>query len=93
MPELHHEIRRLVLAERYLISEHAAERLAERGILEWQAVATMSDGRLVAERLDEQPHPVVELLHELPDGTPVKSVWSLVRAIDVAKLVTVHYLE
>ena len=29
----------------------------------------------------------------LPDGTPVKAVWSHLQAAGVAKLVTVHYLE
>jgi hypothetical protein len=37
-------IRQLVSEEKYLIGQHAAERLEERGIMEWQAVAGLDDG-------------------------------------------------
>lgn len=44
MGQLFRTIRSLVLQNRYLIGEHAAERLEERGIMEWQAVAALADG-------------------------------------------------
>jgi hypothetical protein len=93
MPELHRQLRKLVLADRYLVGEHAVERLTERGILEWQVVASMADGTLLGERPDAVPNPAVELQQVLPDGTSIKAVWSYVRTTDVAKLVTVHYLD
>lgn len=36
MGRLFNTIRRLVIAERYVIGQHASERLEERGILEWR---------------------------------------------------------
>ena len=35
-------IKRLVASERYVVSQHAAERLEERGVLEWQVVEGIS---------------------------------------------------
>ena len=39
MGELFQTIGALVAQERYLVGDHAAERLEERDIMEWQAVA------------------------------------------------------
>ena len=86
-------IRGLVLAGRYVIGQHAAERLDERGILEWQVVDGMERGSPMAENPDASPNPSVEVRQLLADGTEVKVVWSHVRSIDVAKLVTVHFLD
>jgi hypothetical protein len=93
MPSLHEQIRRLVEAERYAIGLHAAERLEERGIMEWQAVAGFSDSQLLAERPNAQPNPTIELRECLPDGTEFKAVWSLLRQSGAAKLVTVHFFD
>jgi hypothetical protein len=38
MGKLHREIRKLVSENKYIVGQHAAERLEERGIMEWQAV-------------------------------------------------------
>jgi hypothetical protein len=69
------------------------ERLEERGILEWQAVAGLDEGRLLAELLDAAPNPAVEVRESLPDGTEFKAIWSLLRQSGVAKLVTVHFFD
>lgn len=86
-------IRRLVAEEKYLIGQHAIERLEERGIMEWQAVAGVEDGELIMERPDASPNPAVEFAQRLPDGTEFKAVWSHLRQSGVAKLVTVHFFD
>ncbi len=84
-------IRRLVAEEKYIVGEHAAQRLEERGMLEWQAVAGLADGELLVERPDATPNPVIEVRERMPDGTEFKAVWSHLPRIGVAKLVTVHF--
>jgi hypothetical protein len=48
MGQLFETIRHLVEDEKYVIGEHASERIQERGIMEWQVVAGISDGVLIA---------------------------------------------
>lgn len=93
MGQLFDTLRRLVADEKYVIGEHASERLEERGIMEWQAVAGLDDGELIAERPDTAPNPTVEVRECLPDGTEFKTVWSFLRHSGVAKLVTVHFFD
>ena len=93
MGQLLELIRQLVTEEKYVVGEHASERLEERGIMEWQAVAGLEDGQLMAERPDATPNPVVEVREYLPDGTEFKAVWSYLRHSGAAKLVTVHFLD
>ena len=76
-----------------MIGQHAAERLEEREIMEWQAVAGLEDGELLAERAKAQPNPAIEVRELLPDGTEFKAVWSHLKQSSVAKLVTVHFLD
>jgi hypothetical protein len=73
--------------------QHAAERLDERGILEWQVVDGVEHGECLAEHRDASPYPTVEVRQLLADGTPIKAVWSHLIAVDVAKLVTVHFFD
>jgi len=93
MGKLFDAIRQLVAEERYVVGEHAVQRLEERGILEWQAVLGLEDGRLLGERPDGKPNPAVEVQEQLPDGTEFKAVWSYLRRSGVAKLVTVHFFD
>jgi hypothetical protein len=93
MGQLFDTIRQLVAEEKYVIGQHASERLDERGIMEWQAVAGLESGELIVEREDATPNPAVEVLEELPDGTEFKAVWSHLRQSNVAKLVTVHFFD
>ena len=86
-------IRSLVAADKYIVGQHASERLEERGIMEWQAVAGLEGGRLWTERPDASPHPAVEVIETLPDGTEFKAVWSYLPRSGVAKLVTVHFFD
>ena len=92
MPRLFEHIRGLVAENRYVIGEHASERLAERDIMEWQIVAGMADARLLAERRLARPNPVIEVRIVLPDGDECKAVWSLLPLENVAKLVTAHVM-
>lgn len=93
MATLFQKIRELVADEKYLVGEHAAERLEERGIMEWQVVAGLDDGELMAERPDATPNAVIEVRETPPDGTGVKAVWAYLRVSGVAKLVTVHFFD
>lgn len=93
MGQLFDTIRKLVTDERYVVGQHASERLDERGILEWQAVAAMEDGKLIVERPHATPNPIVEVRLSLPDGTEFKAVWSHLRQSGVAKLVTIHFFD
>jgi hypothetical protein len=91
--KLFDEIRRLVAEENYVIGQHASERLEERGIIEWQAVAALDGGKLITERPKDKPNPIVEVREVLPDGIEFKAVWSHLRTSGVAKLVTVHFFD
>jgi hypothetical protein len=93
MGHLFNTIQQLVAEEKYLVGEHASERLEERGIMEWQAVVALKDGELIAEKPRSKPNPTVEIRESLPDGTEFKAVWSLLRASGVAKLVIVHFFD
>ena len=93
MGQLFATIRRLVAEDKYVIGKHAAERLEERGIMEWQVVAGLDDGELLTERPDALPNAAVEVRETLADGTEFKAVWSYLRQSGVAKLVTTHFFD
>ncbi len=93
MGQLFNTIRSLVADEKYIVAQHASERLEERGIMEWQVVAGLEDGDLIAERPDATPNPVVEVRESLVDGTEYKAVWSHLSQSGVAKPVTVHFFD
>ena len=93
MAALFSTIRRLVEEGRYIVGDHASERLEERGIMEWQVVAEIATGKVVAERPRARPNPAVEIRESLPDGTDFMAVWSYLRQSGVAKLVTVHFFD
>lgn len=93
MEQLFDVIQQLVAEERYIVGQHASERLEERNIMEWQVVAGIEDGELIAERPDAMPNPAIEVRESLPDGTEYKAVWSYLRQTGVAKLVTVHFFN
>ncbi|MBX3402433.1 MAG: DUF4258 domain-containing protein [Phycisphaeraceae bacterium] len=93
MGNLNESIRSAIAAERLLVSSHADDMFRERGIVLWQVIAAMSEATLLIERPRSQPNPVAEYELVLADGTPVKAVWSYIRSLDVAKLVTVHFFD
>jgi hypothetical protein len=93
MGKLFDQIRAAVAGDRYVVGNHADERLRERGIVAWQVIDGFHMGRLLSERADDLPNPSVEVDQFLADGTPVKVVWSLIVAADTAKLVTVHFYD
>ncbi len=90
MGQLFENIKQAVRQERYVVSDHADERLRERKIELWQVVGGVEDGKLLMERPNETPLPVVEVEQLLADGTSVKVVWGWWQADNVAKLITVH---
>jgi hypothetical protein len=93
MGKLFGTIKALVAEEKYVVGEHASERLEERGIMEWKAVAALADGELIDEKPKAKPNPTVEVREWLADGTDFKAVWSHLRQSGVAKLVTVHFFD
>jgi hypothetical protein len=93
MGKLLDTIRTLIDDGKYVVGEHAAERLEERGIMEWQAVAGLESAALISERPRTKPHPSIEVRECLPDGTEFTAVWSHLRQSGVAKLVTVHFFD
>jgi hypothetical protein len=93
MGRLFDAIRQLVAEEKYVVGEYASDRLEERGIMEWQAVAALQDGDLIAEKPRSKPNPTIEVRESLLDDTEFKAVWSLLPQSGVAKLVTVHFFD
>ena len=91
--QLFQKLKTLVFEDRYVIGQHASERLEERGIMEWQAVVGLANGVLLKERLDAHPNPIIKVSQILEDGTRVKAVWSYLGKSGFAKLVTVHYFD
>jgi hypothetical protein len=87
------QIRRAVEDERYVIGQHANERLRERGVPAWQIISGVEGGILLVERPRDKPNPIAEVRQYLPDGTAVKAVWSWLKVSRTAKLVTVHFLD
>jgi Domain of unknown function (DUF4258) len=90
---LHQRICDLVRDDKYVVGQHASERLEERGLLEWQVIAGLDDGELIAEYPEGKPNPTIEVAELLPDGTEFKAVWSYLSQSQVAKLVTVHFFD
>jgi hypothetical protein len=86
-------IRELVAADRYVVGGHAAERLDERAVEEWQILSGLAEGTIRSERPNTVPHPTIEVEQWLADGTAVNVVWALIESIDIAKLVTVHFFD
>ncbi len=93
MSRLFDRIRGLVREGRYIVGLHASERLEERGVLEWQVVDGIETAELLADRPDAQPNPAIETRQSLADGSQIKAVWSHISSADVAKLVTIHFLN
>lgn len=93
MGHLFNTIRGLVAKRRYVVGQHATERLEERGILEWQVVDGVESGLLIIERVDAKSNPVAEVRQSLADGTEVKAIWPHLLSSNMAKLVTVHYFD
>ena len=93
MGKLFAVIRQLVAADTYIVGQHAADRLVERGILEWQVVGGLQDGELFRERPTVQPNSMLEVIEVLPDGTEFQAVGSHLRQSNVAKLVTVYFFD
>ena len=74
MPQLFDHIRQAVEAERFIVSNHADDRLRERMIELWQISSGLDDARLFSERPKDTPNPSIEIEQTLADGTPVKAV-------------------
>ena len=53
MGQLFETIRQLVAKEKYIVGQHASERLDERGIMEWQVIAALDNGKLLLEKPHE----------------------------------------
>ena len=86
-------IRRAVLDGQYIATEHAEERLEERGIPLWQLEVGLSVGIVTDVRPLDEPNPSIVVSQELADGTKVNVVWSYSISADEARLVTAHFFD
>jgi hypothetical protein len=93
MAELFDRIKAAVSEGRFVVSDHADNMLLERAITSWQVETGIAEGHLLVERPNDKPFPAIEVEQVLPDGTPVKAIWSWNRLDSMAKLVTVHFFD
>jgi hypothetical protein len=93
MGQLLNQIRDAVKLERFIVSNHADDRLRERSIELWQVLDGVDNARQISERPTDQPHPSVELLQNLADGTDIMVIWFWADFNGVAILVTVHFID
>lgn len=93
MPQLFDDIQNAVLQGRFVVGVHADLRLRERRIETWQVESAMIHAKLIVDRPLDIPNPAVEVELLLPDGTPIKAVWSWLSGAAAAKLVTVHFFD
>ena len=91
MGALADNIQKAVRENRYAFGLHAQRRLRERRIMGWQVVESLDKARILAERMDGDPHPVAEFEQDLPDGTPIKTAWAWNALTGEAKLATVYF--
>lgn len=91
--DLIQQIKTAVLRGDFIISAHARQRMSERSVRLWQIETGLDDADVIEVRLKSRPNPSIVALETLPDGTEVKVVWSWLRRMQQAKLVTVHYLD
>ncbi len=75
---------------RFLVTRHARQRLAERGLRLWQIEVGLQKGRLISIDVDAEPNPCVNLEQDLPDGTRVMAVWAWMATTQRAILVTAY---
>ncbi len=92
MATLFDEIRDAVDDERFIVGNHADERLRQRRIELWQVLAELDEAILVEERPLDAPNPSIVLEQSLPDGTEIRVVWAWIARSRLAKLVTVHFI-
>ena len=93
MDSIAENIRRAVRAEHYVFGAHADQRMRERKVLAWQVIEGLERAKLIAEHPDGVPNPTAEFQQLLPDGTPLKTVWTWISEAGIAKLVTVHFFD
>lgn len=86
-------IARAIREDRVVYSIHAENQLTSRGIPRWQAAAGFLYGACVETIPDAKPNPKIRVAQLLPDGTEVVAVWSYVRSIERAKLVTLYFKD
>jgi hypothetical protein len=92
MGKLFDNIRQAIHENRFILSNHADDRLRERKIKLWQIISEIDNARLLGERPSDVPNPSVELQQTLSDGTEVKVIWAWIASRQGAKLVTVHFI-
>ena len=92
MGKLFDNIRQAVREDRFVLSNHADDRLRERKIELWQIVSEIDNAILLNERPKDLPNPSVEIQQTLPDGTEIKVVWAWIAHVCGAKLITIHFI-
>jgi Domain of unknown function (DUF4258) len=93
MGDLFDKIIEAVQQERFVVSNHADDRLRERKIVVWQVISEIDHAIIVEERPHDTPFPSAIVEQFLPDGTPIRVVWSWDEPHQLARLVTVHLID
>jgi hypothetical protein len=93
VPALFFQIRDAVIAERYVTSLHAIERLREREVLEWQIIEGIGTAEVLENRPADKPAPTAVVRQVLANGDSVVVVWAWNKSLRMAKIVTVYFEE
>ena len=93
MRKIELRIRKAIKAGRWVFTDHAEERLAERGIEEWQVVEGVGPGETLEVHPESKPHPKVLIRQSLADGSTVVTVWAYLKSINSAALITVYFVS
>jgi hypothetical protein len=87
------QIKTAVSEDRYVVSVHARQRLAERKVKLWQIETGLETASIEEVRPDSVPNPSIVVEEVLPDGSTVVVVWSWLTMANQAKLVTVYFRD
>jgi hypothetical protein len=91
MERLYERIRRAVREERVVFTVHADERLWERKVERWHLLESFESGAIIQAHRGRRTEAKVLVQQVLPSGEEVIAVWTYVRSIECAKLITVYF--
>ena len=91
MHRLEARIRNAIAEGRWSFTDHADERIAERGIESWQIIEGVDEGETILIDPMAKPNPKMLIRQMLPDGAAVVAVWAFVKSINSAALITVYF--
>jgi hypothetical protein len=90
LPDL---IQDAVRAGRFVVSQHAQQRLRQRRVQLWQVEAGVDTWTVLEVRPQDLPNPSIVCEQVLPDGTTITVIWAWDVTNSWALLVTVYFLN